>query len=53
MIQKTTEVDTGFPRCPKVHFMPLRFYQRPTLVPVFANRKKSREFLLLPNKKRK
>jgi len=28
---------TGVPHFSKVHLVPLRFYERPTLVPVFAN----------------
>ena len=34
---------TGFPCYPKVRFTPLCFYERPTLVPVFANPGKSAE----------
>lgn len=42
--------------CPafrKVHVMPLRFYERPTLVPVFANRKKSEEDFRFYEKRQK
>ena len=34
---------TGSPCFLKVHFIPLPFYKRPTLVPVFTNWKKSKE----------
>lgn len=32
-----------YPRFPKVPIMSLCFYKRPTLVPIFANQKKSKE----------
>lgn len=35
--------DTGVPLFWKVHFMPLRFYKRPTLVPAFSDPKTSKE----------
>ena len=35
---------TGVALFPKVHFMPLRFYERPTFVPVFSNCKKFTDF---------
>lgn len=41
------KTDTGIPHFPKVGVMSLHFYRRPTLVPVFANQKKSRGFSLL------
>lgn len=34
---------TGFSLCLKACFTPLCFYERPMLVPVFVNRKKSKE----------
>ena len=36
-------VYTAIPHFSKARFTPLHFYKRPTLVPVFANRKKSKE----------
>lgn len=35
----------GFPHCPKVHYIPLCFYERPTLVPVITNWKKSEKYI--------
>lgn len=37
------ETGTGTPHFWKVHFLPLRFYKRPILVPVFANQNTSEE----------
>lgn len=37
----------------KVHFMPLHFYKTPTLVPVFVNRKKSKEDFISRNNENK
>ena len=34
-------MDAAIPCFLKVHFTPLRFYERPTLVLVFTNKKKS------------
>ena len=34
---------TGIPHFSKVHFTSLRFHERPTLVPILANQKKSEE----------
>ena len=36
-------MDTSIPSFSKVYLTPLHFYERPTLVPVFANRKNSTE----------
>lgn len=35
--------NTGWPCFSKVYVMPFCFYERPTLAPVFTNRKKSQE----------
>lgn len=39
-------LNTGMPCFLKIHFMPLRCYKRPTLVPVFTSQKKSKDFFL-------
>lgn len=49
----TVNLDTGFPHFSKVRFLPLHFYKRPTFVPAFANRKKSKENFCFYNKRQK
>ena len=44
---------TGIPHFLKVQVMPLHFYKRPTLVPVFVNQKKSQDDFSLLRKKGK
>ena len=38
---------------PKVHFMPIYLYERPTLIPIFANQKKSKEDFCFHKERRK
>ena len=47
---EATKAGTGIPHFWKVRFMPLCFYDRPTLVSVFANQKKSEEFCFYKRK---
>lgn len=46
-------LDTGVPHFSKVRFMPLHFYKRPSFVPAFANRKKSKENFSFYHKRQK
>ena len=49
---KRASLITGIPHFLKVHFMSLPFYKRPTLIPVFANQKKSMEDFQFYEKRR-
>ena len=42
-MKRTPVYHTSIPHFSKIHFTPLCFYERPTLVPAFTNQKKSKE----------
>ena len=39
----TITLGTGIPHLSKVPFMPLHFYKRPVLIPVFANQRNQKK----------
>lgn len=50
LLLKTLNPDTSIPYFSKVCIMPLLFYQRPTLVPIFINRRKSEQGFIYTKK---